>query len=425
MATGQGGETAGIAAYVDHVDWKQSAIYGGGAWLAGLIASYAIVTVAGIGDAERAPAGTLDLAVTAYYHGMGGLLRAPPGLDNPFIDFRGPSAMTFVYGLLESRFYGAAIWLHYLVPAIALIVVGYVVAGTYEAGGDGYEARLDAWIGGVSAGAVFGGLTLLAVLLFQPDEFELVLSRLLLAVVGAPVVFAGIGAARQVGFGVASIRGFAGGLGALLLGFVLWYVLGSSFVAGLPSGQGAPSGADRYLPMLGEFLAQHGVFVETGLLESLLPSNLDALLGSPTPGLFVALGPLAVGAAIAYRSEETDPRRAAGRGARIALGYLVAVFLLGTAVLGHRMTTYYDSVYGTGTEEEVRRMLFAEANHLFGGLLPDVTLAAGLLWPAVLGAAGGAIGAKVVESQLGDESDAGAGESTSDEATAAGAGTAE
>lgn len=403
MASAAADASSGGGSLIEHVDWQESAIYGGGAWVVGLIASYLLVTVAGLAD--RVEGGTLDLAVTTYYHGMGGLLRLPEGTPSVAGIGRGPSAMTAIYTTLESRFYGLGIWLHYLVPAVALLVVGHVVAGKYAEGAGDFDARLDAWLGGVSAGAVFGGLTLVSVFLFAPDGFDLEASRLLLAVVVYPILLAGVGAARRVGFGVTSLRGFAAGVGAFFLSLGLWYVLGDSV---LEAFEETPDGADLYLPMLGEFLATHGTFVRTGFFPDSLEmafggSETVQLFGSASPGLFVVVGPLAAGAALAYRSETTDVRRAAGRGARIAFGYLLAVFLLGAAVFGHWMTKYYDAEYGTGTTQEVREDLFAEANYVFGGLLPDVTLVAGLLWPAVFAAVGGVVGAKIVESQQADD----------------------
>jgi len=405
MATDADSGSGGIGDHVDHVDWRESAIYGGGAWLAGLIASYAIATIAGVTD--RSGADALDLAVTMYYHAMGGLLAVPENAGGFFSAVRGPSAMTASYGVLESRFYGLAIWLHYLVPAIALLVAGYVLAGKYADGADDYDARLDAWLGGVSAGAVFGGLTLVSVLLFRLDGPDLEAVRLLLAVVAYPALLAGVGAARQVGFGVASLRGFVAGVGALVLSFGLWNVLGDSVIETLL--EDPPSGADLYLPMLGEFLATHGTYVKTGFIPETLTMAISQsdpvrLFGSVSPGLFALAGPLLLGAAVVYRSGTTDLRRAAGEGARIGFGYLVGVFLLGAAVFGHWMTKYYDAEYGTGTEAEVREAIFAEANYVFGGLLPDVALVGGLLWPAVFGTLGGIVGAKVVESRLEDAS---------------------
>lgn len=411
MAPAQGGQTEGIAAPVDHVDWQESSLYGAGTWVGALLASYAIVVVAGV--TADAAGGTLDLAYWALYESMGGFA----GVEVPSLfggDAPPRSITSFAYGTLGSRFYGLGIVAHYLVPPVALAIGGHVAAGRYleEAGAGDDGATLDAWIAGVSIAAAFGILTLLGRLVFEPSGgVELPGIRLLLAAVAYPVVFAGVGAARRVGYGVATLRGFLGGVGAFALAFVLWYLLEDPLG---PTSMGDLGGAAERLPVFGFFLAEHGVYLAIG---SFLGT--DATVGSPSPNAVVLAGPLLVAAGLAYRAEITDPLRAAAQGARIAVGYAVGVLLLTLAVLGNYMNQFYDRVYGTGTTQEVRNTLFAEANEIFGGMLPDVVVVAGVLWAVVVGAAGGAIGAKVVASQR-DES-AGADTEAADAAADGGA----
>lgn len=397
----------GDGGWFDHVDRKQTGVYGGGAWLAGIVLIYVIATVAGITDTDRAPTtDTLEFAVVLLYEGMGGLVEfdasGPAALDT-----RGLSLGSFAYTLLDSRFFGLGIFLHYLVPIVVLVVAGYLLAGEYlESPADAsFEDRFDAWLGGVAGGALFGGLVLLTVFLFGPDGTSLENNRLLLAVVVHPVVFSGIGAARQVGFGITSLRETLAGIGTFALGFGLWSVLADPIG---DRGIGDLGGAADHLSFFGLFLADHGVPLTPGRLLELEESGfgqpqylvgLDAVYGSASPAFALLLAPAIAAATLVYREETTDAIRAAGTGARLAAGYFLAVFLIALAVFGSRTNDLYDALYGTGTEQEVRNQLVAEANLMFGAYLPDAALVGGVLWIALFGAVGGVAGAKAVESQ--------------------------
>jgi|GEM_PF-6281640 len=399
-------ETAtGPGALTDGIDWRETGIAGAGAWLVGLLASFVLVTVA---DLETGDQETLDVAVQAYVEGLGGAYE---------VSDTGISVIRAVYGAESSNFWGLGAFLHYLVPAVVFVLAGYVLAGRYAEDVDLETARgrLQAWVGGVSLVAVAAVLTVVGAYAFTPPEADPHFLRLLLAAVVSPTVLAGVGAARRVGFGIRSLRGFGAGLGAIVLAFLLWEFVEES--VGGAVGYGDPSGADEYLPYVGEFLADHGVTITPGAApwreQTIFGGGLgstvggggsvpaSAYAGGPDPAFVLFLGPAILAGALVYRAGIEDPIAAVGEGARVAFGYFVGVFVLALAVLGQRMNSRYDDLYGSGSEEAVRDQLIQEANMMFGGILPENLLVAGVLWPVVFAALGGVVGAKVLEVRAG------------------------
>lgn len=388
----------------DRIDWQRTAIVGGGAWLLGYVLSFVLVTVSG---ADGNGSGTADVATWAYVEGMGGLYEA----STPWGD---SSAIQLVYGTIDSNFWGVGAFLHYVAPAVVLIAAGYVLAGDYADWTDRPTLgdRFGAWVGGVSLVVVFGGLTFLAAYVMSPDGTSPEGLPLLLAAVVYPVVFAGIGAARRVGLSLASLRTLGVGLAGFVAAIALWNFVEDPIGA---AGLGDLSGADEFLPYLGNFLVDHGVHVTPGQQAYATPDWVSGIqtdpgvVGSGVAWL-VLLGPALTAAALIYREEITDPILGVGRGAQTAAGYLLGVTVLTLAVLGQRMNFLYDELYGTDTEEAVREELIQQANLMFGAILPDVVLVAGVLLAVTAGAIGGAAGAVVAARQ---QTDTAAVESTS------------
>lgn len=395
MGTGNGALRPSLDRIRDRIDWQRTAIIGGGAWLAGYVLSFVIVAISG---ADRDGSGTADVATWAYVEGMGGLyeISLPRGDST--------TATQLTYGTMDSNFWGAGVFLHYLVPVVVLLVAGYVLAGEYadESRLSTPGGRFEAWVGGVSLVAVFGALTFLAAYVMSPDGATPDVLRLLLAAVVSPVVFAGIGAARRVGIGVVSLRSAGAGLVGFLAAIALWnFVEDPIGVVGL----GDLSGADEFLPYLGNVLVDHGVAITPGQQDYLVDGSGSSLrydpgvVGPSGIALVVLLGPAIVAGLFVYRDSVTDPIRGLGIGARTAAGYLLGVALLTIAVLAQRMNFLYNELYGTDTEEAVREELIHEANLMFGAILPQVLLVAGVSLAVTAAGIGGAVGAKVAASQ--------------------------
>lgn len=380
----------------DRIDWKRAAIYGGGAWLVGYVLSYVIVAISG---ASRDGSNTTDVATWIYVEAMGGLyeISIPLGSGNT-------TATLLTYGTMDSNVWGAGVFLHYVVPAVVLIVAGYALAGEYvdEARFSTPGERFEAWVGGVSLALVFGALTFLAAYVMSPSGATPDALRLLIAAVVYPAVFAGIGAARQVGIGIVSLRSAGAGLLGFLGTVLLWNFVEDPIGA---AGLGDLSGADEFLPYLGNLFVDLGVAITPGQQNYLFeysPGGTSTDPGVVGPGgiaLVLLLGPAIVAGVFVYRDSITDPIRGLGSGARTVAGYLLGVALLTIAVLGQRMNFLYNELYGTGSEEAVREELIHDANVMFGAILPQVLLVAGVLLAVVAAGVGGAVAAKIAASQ--------------------------
>lgn len=401
-----------IRTVVENADWKRSATYGGGAWLAALVASFLVLTLA---DPNIDGGETLDAAVWATFEASGG-----------HFDNSGNSwLIQTVYGTMDSKFWGVGAFLHYVIPALSLGVGTYLLASTAldERDGRSFEDRFEAWLVGITGAAVFGALTLVAVYAFSPSGTSPDGFRLLFAVLLYPLAIGGIGAARGVGFSIASLRAAGAGVGSFVLALFAWKFLTEPFGGNVDFGD--LSGADQWLPFLGTFIADHGAYVTPGQSDFLgnagssgssIPSGSSSILsggsslppadmgmvGSTGPELFVLLGPLLVAAGLVYYDDVHDPLVAAGHGARVAIGYFAVTAVLTIAVLGQRMNYLYDELYGSGSEEAVREQLFQQANLMFGAVLPQLLLVVGVLTPVLLGAIGGVLSAKVQTEVLGE-----------------------
>jgi hypothetical protein len=320
--------------------------------------------------------------------------------------------LQLVYGTMDSKFWGLGVFLHYLLPALALGIAAYLLAKTALAERDGqsFEHRFEAWLIGVTAAAVFGALTLVGAYAFSPDGMSPDGFRLLIAVLVYPSVVGGIGAARGVGFSISSLRTTGAGVGAFVLALFAWQFLTEPFDGNVSMGD--LSGGDQWLPYLGTFLADHGAYVTPGQSDFLTDGTISrdlGMVGSTAPELFVLLGPLLAAVALVYYDDVHDPLLAAAQGARIAVGYFVVVALVTLAVLGQRMNYLYDELYGTGAEDQVREQLFQHANNMFGAVFPQTLLIVGVLTPVLLGTIGGVLSAKVQTEVLGEGSPEAAG----------------
>lgn len=372
----------------DHVDWKESAAFGVGAWVIGLVISYAIVTISTVTDEVGPDASTTELAVGYYYEAIGGMIEV--GGTDVF------TGMIASYGLVDSRFWAAAIVIHYLVPLIVLTVAGYVLAGRYKHGsveGVSDPSTQQVVIGGASLAVFFTGAMIVGANVLGGDA-SVDTGQLLFLSILYPLVFASFGAGLRSG--ARTLRsgwGFLGGFGALAVGFLLWYQTESPLD---PNSFSDLSGFYEHFTFLASYVGlvpDIGGFMggQTGLFAG--EADPHALLyGETLPEWYVMVAFVAVGAAIVYRAETTDWVRGLGQGARIAVGYFFAVLFVTLAAYASHINEMYDA-------GATRYELVMDANLLFGATAPRVVIVSGIVWAVAFGAVGGAIGAKIVESQ--------------------------
>lgn len=357
---------------VDHVDWNQSVIVGAIAWVAGLVLTYAVVAVADVdAGGELEAESTFDLSVWLYHEAIGGAFDIGVELE---------TLVAAHYYLLESNVWGLAVVAHYLIPAVVLAAAGYVLAGQYTRGETGTArdpTTLQIVVGGTSAAVGFAAAAILSMLLFGDGPISYDSDVMLLVSVVYPLIFAALGAGLRSRIRTVTVDGLAGGIGAVAAAMGLWYVLGDGF-DGIEGADGFSdlSGTTEHLEFVAEF------FVTAHAME----------YGETVPEWYVVVGIAAVSGALVYRSRTSDWVVGAGRGARIAVGYalVAAVVILGTA--GSQMN---DLLEYDGVERE---FLIQQANYLFGTISPRFVVIGGILWAAAFGAIGGALGAKLVES---------------------------
>ena len=350
----------------EHVDWKQAGVFGAGAWIGGLVLSYVLVTVSGLMDEAFTTESTFDVAVWAFYDSLQGVFE-----DDL-------SILTVGYEQIDTRFWVAGIFVHYVLPAILLIVAGYILAGRYRSGAVEGPPRTDSsdvLVGGASLGVVFGALTVVAMTLFADDPFTVDFLHLVVVGFAYPVVFAGIGASMHTSIrGVFSGMGFLGGIAAFVLGFGLWYVIDDAEEFADPDG------------LSENLMFAWSYYFETHAFEY------DQFI----PEWYVVLALAAVGAGLVYRADITDRLAGARRGARIGTGYALVAAIVAIVA---SVVTIEEAVDAGADDWDI---LYDSANAILSAIPP--TIVAAIVWAGVFGAVGGAIGAAIVESQREDES---------------------
>ena len=364
--------TGPVDGLFDHIDWKQSTVFGVGAWIVGLVISYAIVSLSDVTDvAMLREESTLDLATVFYYESIGGVIESDLGGEAQL-----ESGMVEIYSLLDSNFWGAAIVVHHIVPLTVLTIAGFVLAGRYKHGNvDGVSdpTPIQTTLGGASLAVGFAAAMILGMLIFGSDATydtgQLIVVSLLF-----PLVFASFGAGLRTSVRtLASGWGFIGGVAAAVVGTGLWYVIEDPLD---PLSIGDLSGLTDHLNFLLSYFAE-GHPVE---------------YGEVLPEWYVMLGLAALSAGIVYRAETDDWLRGMGQGARIGVGYFVVAFVVVLGAYGSQMNDMLDT-------NASRADLVEWANLLFGAAAPRLIIVGGILWAVAFGAIGGAIGAKIVESQ--------------------------
>lgn len=364
-------DTGPLDGLFDHVDWKESAAFGVGAWVVGLLVSYVIVTLSELMETPwMGQESTTDVATAFYYEGIGGVLE---------IDGLEPTIL--VYGELDSNFWGAAVALHYISPLIVLTIVGYVLAGRYAGGKiDGVDdpTNFQVAVGAASLAVGFAAAMVVGMSVFGGDAFGGDVSydtgQLLVVSLLYPAVFASFGAGIRLSVRtVTSGRGLLFGMAAALVGTGLWYVIEDPLD---PRSIGDLSGTTEHFEFLTEYFGANHAMEH----------------GDVIPEWYVIVGVVAVTAGLVYWLDTKDWRTGLGQGAQIGIGYFLVALIVALTFSASVINDEYDAGHD-------RAHLVDSANLFFGYMTPSMTIVGAIVWAVTLGAVGGVIGAKIVESR--------------------------
>lgn len=372
------------------VIWPESVIAGVTVWFVGFLLMYLPLRLLDVGGDTQ-----LDFAILVYYESVGGSVFE--GVDSVV----GLATTGGYQAALDSNAFGAGPAVQMLLPALVMLVGGYVLAGRHISAG-ATERPLETILAGASLAVWFTVVLFLAVAVADedaatqavtgvtaPDGLGPVFAQLfgnpavnlvglfLMALLYAGV-FASVGATIRSQARLASGWGLLAGFGAFLLGLLPWFLLGNPFdrvtdADSLSDLDGLKEQAD----LLAGFVGEHGLGVST-----------------MTPAWFVVLVPLLVGAALAYGYAERDPVVGAGTAAKLGVGYVIPVFLVVVAQASLTAQEFEDQA-GSGQWSEVN----VEAmNYLLGTVTRSVLLA-GIVYPVVFAAIGGVVGTVAYRAQ--------------------------
>jgi hypothetical protein len=175
---------------------------------------------------------------------------------------------------------------------------------------------------------------------------------------------------------VTSINGLIAGVGSFAVGFGLWYFLANPFENSGADGWGDLQGSTQQFDFLAEYLGNHALGANRFF-----------------PEWYVVVAALLGGAALAYYLKIRDPLAGMGKGAHVGVGYFVLAALI---AFGAAFTQLSDALeYDTWPDAIV-----AQVNTTLQGLSAQLVLA-GVFYPVAFAAIGGAVGAKVYETQSG------------------------
>lgn len=373
-----------LTGLMETIDWRLSAAVGAGAWVAGVVLTYLVLLIFSVADesmsAQAADWSNLDMASAILAETVGTTIGPETG------DEIG-SMTVAAYSGLDVNYFGAGIFVHYLIPMLVVVVAGYALASRYLSTGIA-ATPLEAVVGGGSLAVGFAPALILGTMIFEPSSTSVETLELLLFGLGYPLVFGVIGATFKAATPLTSAWGFLGGIGAFVLGLGLWLVLESP----LDDEKWQPSGIDDDREEIASFTdlqggVEHfdffGDFVTTHGLES------STLL----PDWYVMLAALLVGAGVAYQYKTVDPVAGTGYGARVGVGYVIPVTLVIVGAAVTQIQEIQDTVDGSWTDQVIQFV------NLLIGQIPAGIILAGIFYPVVFAAIGGAIGAKVYESQ--------------------------
>ncbi len=364
----QRGQTRGVAEAISErirrfytvIVWPESLIAGIGTWLVGFLLTILPLWWFDFGD--ETGESILDVTVWVYIESVGGTING-----------EALGVTTGVYRTLESNAFGLGPALHGFVPMLVLIVAGYILAGRHIKRGTAKRPLQSVLAGGSLA--IWFTLTLfIAAVISSSGAFSVNLLETLVVTLLYTGVFASIGATIRSRTGLTSAWGLLVGIGAFLVGLLAWRFIDNPF-EDRPGVDGITDldGLLEYTRLLTGFVSEHGV-------------GADEIL----PTWFAAVVPLLFGGVLALAYRRRDPVVGFGEGARLGTTYALIVFVAVVANIGAQAQEYEEQ----GATWSDRQIEFA--NQLIASA-PRSILFAGVVYPVVFAAIGGAIGATVYD----------------------------
>ena len=364
-ASGRGGPSR-LERFREIIIWPESVIAGAAVWLVGLILHYILIWWFEVGE-DR-----LDLAIVVYYESVGGVVFED-AYEAEILNLLTTGQYQFE---LDHNAFGGVPVVHMLVPALLLVIGGHILAGRHIKAGE-TKRPLEGIIAGASLAIWFTLALVLAVAIGDTDELEINMGEVLLMTLLYSGVFAIIGATIRSGVELRSGGEIIGGVGAFFVALLAWYVIEDPFedeFAGVESFSDL-EGTLQHVEFFLWFVSKHGLEVDTIM-----------------PEWYVILVPLLFGAGLAYIYERRDPLVGLGEGAKLGAGYVIPVFVV-MVIYAVATAREFERDFDDWPELAVQSMNFIIA------AVPRSILLAGIVYPVVFAALGGAIGAFVYRAQ--------------------------
>ena len=398
----RGGNASRFERFGQMIDWRWSVGAGVVTWIAGFIFTYLPLWLLEVGDGFDSA--TRELAVWVYSEGIGvGLAENGPEFSSLTVESSG-SLTAESSGFLTSALYSSGletdafsvgVVYHMFLPALLLIIAGYLLTGHHINQGRTNDA-VESVAAGISMSVPVLVLFFLSVLIVgDPPGGSSNLGEVLFVAVLFPVVFTAIGSTIRSRGGLTSPWGLVGGFGTFFVGFVLWHFLENPMDDGLTvQSIAAKTGESTGLTGVESFRT---LFEDGGLFEIFwyiggFVGDHGTGFANATPVWVVAVLPLLVGAVLSYTYEVSDPVAGLGEGARLASGYFIAVLLIAVAVVLTEVQELesLDGDWPTQATTEVGALV---------GSVPRAILLAGIVYPFLFAAVGGAGGALVYKAR--------------------------
>ena len=398
----RGGNVSRFERFGQMIDWRWSVGAGVVTWIAGFIFTYLPLWLLEVGDGFDSA--TRELAVWVYSEGIGvGLAENGPEFSSLTVESSG-SLTAESSGFLTSALYSSGletdafsvgVVYHMFLPALLLIIAGYLLTGHHINQGRTNDA-VESVAAGISMSVPVLVLFFLSVLIVgDPPGGSSNLGEVLFVAVLFPVVFTAIGSTIRSRGGLTSPWGLVGGFGTFFVGFVLWHFLENPMDDGLTvQSIAAKTGESTGLTGVESFRT---LFEDGGLFEIFwyiggFVGDHGTGFANATPVWVVAVLPLLVGAVLSYTYEVSDPVAGLGEGARLASGYFIAVLLIAVAVVLTEVQELesLDGDWPTQATTEVGALV---------GSVPRAILLAGIVYPFLFAAVGGAGGALVYKAR--------------------------
>ena len=200
---------------LQRINLRDSLRYGGGAWVIGFVLTYVLVTVSGVFEqANWDPASKTEVVTAVFLSSYG----TPLVVDETSIRII-PDIAFMDSSVVES----GALVVAVLVPATVLYAAGKKIAEEYDS--DRSSVASVPLLSGASLAIGFGIATFAATVVFEVPGTSYTQRGLIFGGVLFPTVFGTLGAIRQTGRSISSLRGIAYGTGSFAIAGFAWYAL--------------------------------------------------------------------------------------------------------------------------------------------------------------------------------------------------------